>query len=150
MKRSQLRFFKLKAITVASTLAFSSQVLGSGSLETGITAYQEKQYSKALEVFHHYSEKHEPEAQYYLSMLYRQGLGVERDEDVAFLWCKRAADEGLLDAQYQLGIMYLQGEGVGEDDALALEWLWQAADRGHKQAKEVLQFALENDFTTGC
>ncbi|MFK7845490.1 MAG: tetratricopeptide repeat protein [Rhodothermales bacterium] len=150
MKKSQLGLFTLKAITAASALALSSQVLAVGSIETGITAYQQKHYSKALEVFHHYSKKHEPRAQYYLSVLYRQGLGVERDDEVAFLWCKRAADKGMLDAQYQLGIMYLQGEGVGEDDALALEWLWQAADRGHKQAKEVLQFALENDFTTGC
>ena len=131
MKRPQQRFSKLKTVTVATTLAFSSQVLGIESLEVGITAYQEKQYNKSLEIFHHYAEKLEPKAQYYLSMLSRLGLGVELDEDEAFLWCKRAADAGALDAQYQLGIMYLQGEGKEEDAVMALEWLWKATDRGH-------------------
>lgn len=68
--------------------------------------------------------------------------GVERDEDEAFHWCKKSAGECVLDAQFQLGVMYLHGEGVEEDDVLALEWLWQA--------REVLQFVLQNDFTTGC
>ena len=150
MLTTKPRLSRLKTIAAAITLALSSQGLQAENLEIGIAAYQEKEFPKALEIFQRYAEKRDPTAQYYLSILYRLGLGVEQDEDTAFLWCKRAADAGMLDAQYQLGIMYLQGEGVGEDDALALEWLWQAADRGHKQAKEVLQFALENDFTTGC
>ncbi|MFK7848254.1 MAG: tetratricopeptide repeat protein [Rhodothermales bacterium] len=132
------------------TLVLSSQGLQAEGLEVGIAAYQEEQFSKALEIFQLYATKGEPTAQYYLSILYRLGLGIEQDENAAFLWCKQAAEEGILDAQYQLGVMYLQGEGVEEDDVLALEWLWLAADQGHLQAKEVLQFALENDFTTGC
>ena len=150
MLSSLLRRPRLKTVTAAVTLALSSQGLQAQSLEVGIAAYQEKQFPAALEVFQHHAQEQNATAQYYLSILYRLGLGVERDEDEAFLWCKRAADAGVLDAQYHLGIMYLQGEGVSEDDAIALEWLWKAADRGHQQAKEVLQFTLENDFTTGC
>lgn len=142
---------RLKTVSAAIALALSSPGVQAEGLEVGIAAYQEKQFPTALEVFQqHAAEEQNPTAQYYLSILYRLGLGVERDEDEAFLWCKRAADAGVLDAQYHLGIMYLQGEGVSEDDAVALDWLWKAADRGHQQAKEVLQFALENDFTTGC
>lgn len=128
----------------------TSHGLSAESLEVGIAANQQKKFPRAIEIFQQHAEKNDPTAQYYLSMLYGLGLGVERDEDEAFLWCKRAADAGVLDAQYHLGVMYLQGEGVSEDDALALDWLWKAADRDHQQAKEVLQFALENDFTTGC
>lgn len=150
MKGSQSRRPRLTTVTATTLLALSSQGLAVESLEAGIALYQQNQFPKALEIFQDYAEKQEPSAQYYLSILYHQGLGVEQDKDEAFLWCKRAADAGVLDAQYQLGIYYLQGVGVEEDDALALEWLWEAADRGHQQAKEVLQFTLENDFTTGC
>jgi TPR repeat protein len=150
MVNSPLRRSNLKTVMATITLALSSQGLQAESLDVGIAAYKEEQFPKALEIFQHHATKGDPAAQYYLSILYRLGLGVELDEDAAFLWCKQAAEEGKLDAQYQLGIMYLQGEGVEEDDALALEWLWQAADRGHFQAKEVLQFTLDNDFTTGC
>jgi TPR repeat protein len=149
MKRL-LRGSKLVTFTVTTTLTLPSRALAVESLETAIAAYREQEFPEALEIFQRYAEKQEPSAQYHLCMLYHEGLGVERDEDEAFLWCKRAADAGILDAQYQLGLMYLQGEGTEEDDALALEWLWQAADRGHQQAKEVLQFTLNNDFTTGC
>ena len=137
-------------LTAAVTLALSSSGLQAESLEEGIAAYQEKQFPRALEVFQHHAQAQNPTAQYYLSILYRLGLGVERDEREAFLWCSQAAGAGVLDAQYHLGIMYLQGEGVVEDDLKAMDWLWKAADRGHQQAKEVLQFTLENDFTTGC
>ena len=150
MIASLLRLSKLKTVTTAVILALSSHGLHAESLDAGIAAYQEKQFSKALEVFQQYAKKGDPTAQFYLSVLYRSGMGVERDDDEAFRWCKQAAEESLLDAQFQLGIMYLHGEGVEEDDALALEWLWQASDRGHLHAREVLQFVLQNDFTTGC
>lgn len=148
---SILRLSKLKTVTTAVILALSSHGLHAESLlDAGIAAYQEKQFSKALEIFQQYAKKGDPTAQFYLSVMYRSGMGVVRDEDEAFVWCKKAADEGKLDAQFQLGIMYLHGEGVEEDDALALEWLWQASDRGHLHARDVLQFVLQNDFTTGC
>jgi TPR repeat protein len=150
MMTSILRLSKLKSVTTAVILALSSHGLHAESLNAGITAYQEKQFSKALGIFQQYAKKGNPTAQFYLSLLYRSGMGVERDEDEAFDWCKKSAGEGVLDAQFQLGIMYLQGEGVEEDDVLALEWLWQASDRGHLHAREVLQFVLQNDFTTGC
>ncbi len=150
MMTSILRLSKLKTVTTAVILTLSSHGLHAESLEAGVAAYQEKQYSKALEIFQQYAEKGDPTAQFYLSVLYRSGMGVERDEYEAFDWCKKSAGEGVLDAQFQLGIMYLHGEGAEEDDALALEWLWQASDRGHLHAREVLQFVLQNDFTTGC
>ena len=150
MITSLLRVSKLNRVTAAITLSLSSHGLHAESLEVGVAAYQEKQFSMALEIFQQYATKGDPTAQFYLSVLYRSGMGVAQDEGEAFHWCKQAAEEGVLDAQYQLGIMYLQGEGVEEDDVLALEWLWQASDRGHLHAREVLQFVLQNDFTTGC
>ncbi len=46
--------------------------------------------------------------------MYQRGLGVEENEYQGFYWCRKAAEEGLLEAQFHLGLMYLQGVGVTE------------------------------------
>jgi TPR repeat protein len=70
---------------------------------------------------------------------------------MAFEYCKRAAEEGIVDAQFQLGMMYLNAVGaMQEDDDKALEWLWRAADGGRQQAREMFDFVINNDFTYGC
>ena len=142
---------KLREVTIGITLAISSQSAAyAGDVENGIKAYQAKQFEKAFEIFSKSVDKSNPKTLFYLSSMYRAGKGVEQDEYMAFDLCKDAAEEGLAEAQFQLGMMYLHGEGVTEDDDQALEWLWMAADNGYPHAREILQFVLQNDFTTGC
>ncbi len=119
-------------------------------LTNGIRAYELGDYATAHNVFELNARRGDATASYYLSILYRTGLGVQQDEYTAFRWCKLAAEEGMVEAQYQLGIMYLEGEGVTSDEDQALKWLWAAADRGYQQATEVIEYVLYNDFTVGC
>ena len=137
-------------MATAVTLVLSSQSSLSSDIDEGVAYYREKNFSAAFEIFLSSAQQGNAKAQYFLSTMYHSGMGVEPDEDKAFEWCKKAAQEGVLEAQFRLGIMYLQGIGVTEDDDRALEWIWTAADRGYPQAKETLQFILENDFTAGC
>ena len=46
-----------------------------------------------------------PEAQYYLGMLYKEGRGVLRDNSIALNWLQRSADQGYVDARKELEAM---------------------------------------------
>ena len=52
------------------------------------------------------AEQGDPEAQYDLGILYRQGQGVVPDDAEAAKWFRLAADEGLDQAQNSLAICY--------------------------------------------
>jgi TPR repeat protein len=133
------------ALSILSDSVASEQVID------GIRAYEKKQYKQAFSIFSSHADITNPMAMYYLSALYLSGKGVEQNEEMAFEYCKRAAEEGIVDAQFQLGMMYLNAVGiVHEDNDRALEWLWKAADSGHRQAREMFDFVINNDFTYGC
>jgi TPR repeat protein len=117
----------------------------------GIKAYENKQYTQAFSILNGHADHTNPMAMYYLSALYLSGKGGEQNEELAFEYCKRAAEQGVTEAQFQLGMMYLNAVGLTqEDDDRALEWLWRAAVSGHQQAKEMFDFVINNDFTHGC
>lgn len=144
------RTSRLKTLAIAAALSYAPQYLVAETLDVAVAYYQKEEFSKAFDIFLTLAKHQDAKAQFFVSAMYQSGKGVEQDEDKAFTWCKKAAEEGILEAQFQLGLMYLQGIGVTEDDDYALEWIWAASDRGHPQAKETLQFILESDFTTGC
>lgn len=57
-----------------------------------------------------------------LGILFRDGLGVEIDEEIAFMWFEKAALMGCPKGQYLLGSMYFEGyKGIVDlDKALSL------------------------------
>jgi TPR repeat protein len=62
--------------------------------------------------------------------MYANGLGVRQDYAEAWIWYRRAADQGDAEAQYSLGAMYAKGKGVPQDYAEAAIWYRKAADQG--------------------
>ncbi len=143
--------WKLAAGATLSLAAQSALSSTPSHLADGIRAYENGKFKQAYTVFANHADTTNPKALYYLSALYLSGKGVEQDEFKAFEYCKKAAEEGLVEAQFQLGVMYLDGVGVmNEDEILALEWLWKAADNGHEHAREMFDFILNREFTIGC
>jgi uncharacterized protein len=63
------------------------------------------------------------------------GKGVVQDEDEAFNWYKRAAEQGHVEAQYNIGEMYSLGRIVTADLEQAKFWLRLAAACGHLDAQ---------------
>lgn len=62
--------------------------------------------------------------QAYLGSLYLHGQGgMEQNNDEAFKWFHRAADQGYPAAQYNLGVMYDEGLGVEQSHAGGYFWL---------------------------
>lgn len=54
--------------------------------------------------------------------MYRQGVGVEKDQKQSLQWLQTAAENGSANAQYNLGLLYERGDGVPKDRKQAKEW----------------------------
>eukprot|EP01064_Diplonema_japonicum_P010979 TRINITY_DN18229_c0_g2_i2.p1 TRINITY_DN18229_c0_g2~~TRINITY_DN18229_c0_g2_i2.p1 ORF type:complete len:263 (+),score=45.30 TRINITY_DN18229_c0_g2_i2:40-828(+) len=79
-------------------------------------------------------------AQFDLSQCYYTGEGVPQDSTLAILWCRRAADQKLVEAVFWLGHI-LGGPGVPHKcDSAGAAWLRQAAALGHCAAQRLLGF----------
>ena len=77
-------------------------------------------------------------AQSLIGSIYREGLGVPKNDAEAVKWYRKAAQQGHVMAQVYLGFMYDNGYGVPENDAEALKWYRKAADQGDAYAQNNL------------
>ena len=63
----------------------------------------------------------EANAQFNLAVCYEDGIGVEKDEQKAVEWYKKAAKQGDVKAQNNLALCYEDGIGVEKDEKQAVE-----------------------------
>lgn len=72
-------------------------------LEKAIDYFNEDRYDEALVLFNAlYLETKDKEATYFLGLFYDHGYGVERDENKAISYYRKASRAGSIDAAYML------------------------------------------------
>src|SRR5205809_541257 len=76
------------------------------------------------------AEAGDAQAQFELANAYQKGNGIERNDPIAFEWCRKAAEQGHAKAQNTLGMMYRQGMGISPDKEEAFRWYQKAAKQG--------------------
>ena len=69
-----------------------------------------------------------------MGLFYMNGLGVDRDEDMAVEWLNKAAAQHHAQAQYNLGIHYAKFSDK-EAQRLAVKWLNEAAKQDYADAQ---------------
>ena len=79
-----------------------------------------------------------PEAQFEVARCYQNGTGVEKNEENAVVWYKKAAEQGYAEAQKKLGDCYNYGTGVAKDLEQAFECYRKAAEQGNARAQNNL------------
>ena len=84
------------------------------------------------------SEYGRPEAQLEVARCYQNGTGVEKNEENAVVWYKKAAEQGYAEAQKKLGDCYNYGTGVAKDLEQAFECYRKAAEQGNARAQNNL------------
>lgn len=114
----------------------------------------EQDYEVASQHYQWAADNGNVEAMLSLSKLYKEGIGVEKNEEYAaalqaqwwetIQWniygimpleiAKEKAKEGSVEAMYQLGERYLQGNGVDQNVEIASDWWHKAAMKGHVPA----------------
>ena len=113
--------------------------------EVGIQAFERGRHAYAAETLRPLAYAGDTESQYYLAVMYDNGVGVEKDPAMAAHWYHKAALLGHSDAQYNLGIAYSRGEGIAQDMPKALHWWREAGKQGNKNAL----FNLGVAYSTG-
>jgi TPR repeat protein len=95
-------------------------------------------FARAAELFRGAAQAGNPEAQYALATLYKDGRGVVKDVNEAARLLAAAAAAQHVDAQVEYAIALFNGTGVARNEAVAAELLKKAALRGNPVAQNRL------------
>lgn len=130
-------------ILLISSLA--SAFTWADDLSDGLEAYQLKKYDLARALLNPLAEQGEAEAQFHMGLLYQNGLGVNKSDEITFTYFRKAALQSHLVAQLSLGMMYkAEGGYLPQNYELAFYWIQQAAKKGLMEAKFRLGFMYAN------
>lgn len=108
------------------------------ALQSGIAAFETKQFVRAYQLLSPLATAGNPEAQYRLAIMAQNGLGQVVNQEGALRWMQAAAEQDFDLAQHGLGFMYMEGDCVKQDDAQALHWFRLAAEQGLAGAQAAL------------
>lgn len=101
----------------------------------GVQAYADQQFITALSLLRPLAYDDHRSAQYYLALMYDQGVGVLQDKERAAHWYEQAARNGHAGAQYNLGVALASGEGINSNMSDAVRWWERAAELGNVDAQ---------------
>ncbi|WP_179045111.1 SPOR domain-containing protein [Sphingobium lactosutens] len=114
-------------------------------VKTGVDAWQQGDYAKAIGEWRPLANEGDPDAQFNMGQAYKLGRGVQPDLKVAIDWYRKAAVQGHMRAEDNLGLlMFQQG-----DRAAAIPYLQRAAMRGEPRAQYIVGTALFNGDLVG-
>lgn len=86
------------------------------------------------------------EAKYYMGILYKDGVGVSKEQQQAFAWMQGASEGGYGPAMLELSRFFADGIGTIPDTEKARHWLSEAANASVPEA----QFAQANELLYGA
>ncbi len=101
----------------------------------GWAAYENKDFASALKHWQPLAEKGNPDAQYLLGIIYKNGYGVQVNFLEAEKWFRKSAGQGDVGAQYYLGVFMETGKGHPPDFKQAGFWFKKAAQQGYPDAQ---------------
>lgn len=88
---------------------------------------------------------------YQVGRCFENGLGVKKDQNMAFQWFFWSAINGFKDAYYKLGLYYNYGKSVEQDFKKAQYWYQLAFSDGHENAAirlAILYYILAQAFNS--
>ncbi|EEO27999.1 hypothetical protein OFAG_01152 [Oxalobacter formigenes HOxBLS] len=124
----------LKVFLVSFLFSFGFHVFA-GDIEEGRRLFNAGKYEEAMSCFMKPDAQQKPEVMNHIAYMYHKGLGVEKDQQIAVGWFKKAAELGLAKAQFNLGLSYQKGQGASKDIHKAIEWFRKSAEQGYAKAE---------------
>ncbi len=148
MKKLSLLLLLGLMIVGCATTGANNRLVMQDSFMQGKQAYEEHDYAKAFSLLKPAAEAGNPNAQYYLAILYDFGRGTKVNHEEANMWYLKSAQQGNDDAQYNLAISYRRGEGIEQDEHKTVYWLSKSAANGDADAMSVLtDYAQDAEFS---
>lgn len=108
------------------------------SLRSGVSAFEAKHFSSAMQLLSPIAELGHPDSQYRVAIMFQNGLGMAVNQVQALKWMQASAEQGYALAQHGLGFMYMQGECVEQSNERALHWFKLAAEQGLSGAQTIV------------
>jgi len=145
-------YFKNLYLTFVTLVSLIVAFPGTGfadEMSQGMSAYEAGRFQEAYQAWLPLAKKGDANAQFNLGLMYRNGLGVKRNDREALTWFSQAAQQGLLDAQYNTGLMYMEGRGVAVSKIEAFKWWELAAAKGHAASQHNLAVLYAYGIATG-
>ncbi|SEN90380.1 Sel1 repeat-containing protein [Duganella sp. CF517] len=99
---------------------------------------------KAFSLFSAAAKAGDPQAAYYLGMMYQNGMSVPRDAKAAAQWLQFAAKRQMPAAMFALANLYLSGDGVKRDEQTARRLIEKAADLEYPDAVMAMAIGLRD------
>ena len=99
-------------------------------LASGVSAFEAKHFSRAMQLLSPHAQIGNAEAQYRLGIMYQNGLGTVHNSALAFRWMQEAAQQNHGLAHHGLGFMYLEGNCVDRDDRKAADCFARGVEQG--------------------
>ena len=119
----------IRCVVLILSFLLQSPLAASAGYEEGAAAIMRGDYAAGLSELRPAAEKGDVRAQVLLGDMYREQLGVRRDDSLAAFWYRKAAELGWAPAQAQLGHLYRRGEGVLQSHVEAAKWYRKAAEQ---------------------
>jgi len=137
---------KYAILIFALVVSLSGTVAIAQSLEDVNQYVREKDFSRAFRLCLRLARKNsDKEVQYKLAAFYRNGTGVQQNNERALFWFKKSAMQGYARAQYQLGVLYQNGIGVPVSRETAAFWYKKAVAKKYRRAGLALKKLNENN-----
>ncbi len=94
----------------------------------------ESGYKAAMEYYQKAIISRSPLAYLRMGQIHKDGLGIEKDRDIAWSYYQKAARSLFPEVLVEIGLLYKKGEIVLPDQAKAMKYFRQAASKGNPQA----------------
>ena len=111
------------------------------TLDDAASALRQGDAATALSIYASLADGGDPVAQNALGVLYRDGLGSERNDAEAVRWFRKAAAQGWAPAQANLGYMLETGRGIARDEREGARYYRLANERRADDAPQAARFA---------
>ncbi len=130
-------------LLLCAGLALTVQAACAG-FDEAAAAFAAGDYAKALQESRPLAEQGDPRGQYAMGVLYENGFGVTKDQQLAAARYLKSAEQGNTDAQYNLGAMHEHGVGIPVNYPEAARWYRPAAEQGDIDALSNLGVLYQN------
>lgn len=130
-----------------------SQLTFAASMESGNELFSSGDYRESLKVYESLAVNGNVEAMKMLVDIYSHktwgdGLGIEEDRDLAFIWALKGAELGHAELMIYVSGAYDKGLGVPTNKVEAFEWMNKAAETDSNDANYFLYFMFKNGTGT--
>ena len=126
-----MRCFQIFAFYIIFFCLSNAGTLKPDAYLRGFQALEQRDYKTALYYLSLFAANGDTKANYNLGLMYREGLGVEKDDVQSLSHLIEAAENGHMLGNYAVGVAFLTGKGSHIDAKAAIHYLTEAALLGH-------------------